>query len=339
MTYNFTSNNYISLPKAVFERLHAASELDLRVLLVLANIMDDGNIADSAAIATALAVEETEVNTSLAFWRGAGVISVVPVGRDDPGAPSQKIETQQSGVPRSSRPTDSPPLIAEKRETPTYTGTEIEQLFTQKSSLRVLINECQNLTEKMFSPSEVSKVVALSDYLNLSDEYILLLFSHCKSKGKNSVSYAVKTAYNLASEGVGTYSELEEYIRGKEQVATLESQLRTLIGAQNRVLTSRERTYIKDWTAQGHDYETIAAAYETMVDSIGKVQLAYMNKILESNESAPVGRDNPGAPSKKSTPLPTGTSKKSKKLALSSFDTDEFFKAALEASQAKYKAE
>jgi len=323
MTYKFTSDNCISIPKAAFDRLHAASEFDLRVLFVLSSMIHEGGSADSAAIAASLNTDSAEVAASLGFWRGAGVIAKIGVAENDISLRSEQSPSSKSSL---SEVNSSDRLFSQVHSNsniapPTYTGAEIEHLFMQKSSLRILINECQNLTEKMFSPSEVSKVVALSDFLSLSDEYILLLFSHFKELDKTSVSYIVKAAYNLVKEGIETYSDFEAYIRTKEEVKTLEGRIRTLIGAQNRTLGKKERDHIAQWSAKGYDFDKITAAYDETVDKIHKVSFPYMSKILENDNK---------------TEKPK---KKSKQLSQSSFDADEFFQAALEASKAKYIAE
>ena len=52
----------------------------------------------------------------------------------------------------------------------------------------MLIDECQRITEKIFPPSETSKIIGMVDYLGLDLEHILSLFTDCllyTSSGEN----------------------------------------------------------------------------------------------------------------------------------------------------------
>ena len=59
--------------------------------------------------------------------------------------------------------------------------------------------------------------------------------------------------------------------------------MKKLLGIENRALTEAERGFIRKWFEEYHfSLEMIGAAYERMIQWIGKLSFPYMNKILTS---------------------------------------------------------
>lgn len=231
--------------------------------------------------------------------------------------------------------TDGKVLLRPSEETPHYTGEEIDRIFTEKTGMRSLIDECAKIAGKLFNPTEINKIVALSDYLRLSDEYILLLFSFCASEGKKSVAYIEKTAYGLVNDGIDTVEMLVRQIEKRREFRSLESRIRRLLGCGDRALTAKEKEYFEKWTGSdgwNFSFEMVEAAYETTVDTIGKKSMPYTDKILSGwNESGIRTLDavRQNAEQHKAQKMTSG----------SSFATDDFFEAALRRSYAQSEKE
>lgn len=282
----------ISLPYKTVEAIGKLDEKSLKLLILLAS--DEQK---------SIGIEESEQIKRLAEL---GLIKLS--GKD---APKQKKLLPQD-------------------EAPDYTGEDIDRIFAEKKGMRLLIDECAKIVGKLFNPLETNKIVSLSDYLCLSDEFILLLFNYCVSNGKKSIAYIEKTAYNMFNEGCDTLPKLEEYIKRKEEFNSAEGKMRSLMGLGERMLTSKEKEFFEKWTSSdkwGFSYEMIKKAYEITIDTIGKRSLPYTDRILENWRNAgiySIEQADDAAKSHKND---------------GSFDTDEFFELALKRSYSEMDKE
>ena len=306
MSFQYGSR-VIVLPAAALAVAGQASALDLRVLLAAAGTPD--LLADAAAcaesLAGALGVSAAEIGSSLAFWRGAGVL-----------LEAETAATAAAPVKAQQRP------VKADRGLLSYTTTELVQEVQDNAELSALINACQQTFGKIFTTAEVAIVAGLSGQLSLDGEYILLLLSHCVRMGKKSLRYAEKTALSLYDEGVTSAVALEERLRRIEMMADATGKIRAMFGLASRAFTTKEKKMVEAWvcTMQYSD-EVIRLAYEATVDAIGKPSISYANSILERWY----------AEGYRTTEDVTGAMEayRRQKMGGSSFDIDEFFRAAL----------
>lgn len=334
MKYEFNfGNGVISLPEAVLSRLEAAGELDLKLLLLLASSPEMREDPDSAKLATAVGYSASEVDISIAFWRGAGILK---------GGKSQKKKAVATATTENKKEPvqmalPAPEVISGIKDMPTYTGTEIEQLINEKSGLKSLLDECQRILEKVFSIHESNKIIGLSDYLGLEDGYILLLCSYCKSIGKGSVAYVAKTATELYQNNIDNLAALEAYIEHRERTVSFEGKMRTLMGIGSRALSTRERKFFEQWSQFGFSDEILQLAYDQTVDSSGKAAVGLMNTILSSwhEKGVKTIADAQAQIDQHKSEIKRQYAKKNgaePAFSDSSFNTDEFFDIALQKS-------
>ena len=311
------------LPASVIRKIDRASKKDRKILLSLASMPETMQKAetDPSAVAKACSCTETELATAIAFWRGAGIIegdeenteAVEPIACEEPAAePVQAV---------------SKPRLQRADELPKYTTDELAVLLESRKDAAQLINECQNVIGKIFNPAEVNIVLALSDYLGLDGQFIFVLCDYCSRKGKKSLRYIEKKAFGLVDEGITTVEALSAHIEKMELIAGLEGQIRTLFGMKDRELTTKEKKFIEKWiTKFGYGIDVIKKAYEITVDAIHEPSPAYANAVLErwNKEGLTTLADIERA---QSEALPSE----------GSFDTDDFFEAALKRSMEKMK--
>ena len=311
------------LPASVIRKIDRASKKDIKILLSLASMPETMQKAetDQSAVAKACSCTETELATAIAFWRGAGIIegdeenteAAEPIACEEPAAePVQAV---------------SKPRLQRADELPKYTTDELAVLLESRKDAAQLINECQNVIGKIFNPAEVNIVLALSDYLGLDGQFIFVLCDYCSRKGKKSLRYIEKKAFGLVDEGITTVEALSAHVEKMELIAGLEGQIRTLFGMKDRELTTKEKKFIEKWiTKFGYGIDVIKKAYEITVDAIHEPSPAYANAVLErwNKEGLTTLADIERA---QSEALPSE----------GSFDTDDFFEAALKRSMEKMK--
>lgn len=303
-------NGVAVLPASITAHLDKASKKDIAILLTLAAepTAQIDLVAATATVAARGQYTAAEIDAALGFWRGTGVLCT-------------DGEAQSSPVPVAEVAVPSPRVIAEKG-LPSYSTEELSSILARRKELSQLIDDCQQAFGKIFNMSEIAIIAGLVDYLGLTDEYVLLLLTHCRNMEKKSLRYAEKMAISLHDEGVHGARELEQRLQNIEIMASAAGRVRTIFGITSRALTSKEKTMIERWVCEmKYDEEMLTRAYEMTVDAIGKPSLPYANKILERwfadgyKTLADVEK--------------ALADYKRKKSGGSSFDVDEFFEAAL----------
>lgn len=314
-----------------------ATPEQLRVLLWLAS--DPTLFAKPAQLARLAGADREEIGDILDFWQSVGVLS-----NDKEAQESKKAQRKPTDKPAKSatakpmadtKPATEakpaaeakPAFLARADELPNYSTAELSDLLEKSQSLRMLVNEAQNIWGKVFNPYEAQLLVGLSDYLRLDDEYILLLLAHSKRIGKKSLREVERYALRLVDNGVTDAAALEEFVKRTEARRTLQGKIRAMFGLGSRSFTAKENAMLDNWVSYGYGEDIIRRAYEITVGAINEPSLPYANSILERWHSE--GLDTAAQIDAK---LDAEREKKGQAVMTGSFDTDDFFEAALKRS-------
>lgn len=304
------------LPDSVFASLTSADENDLRVLLSL--VLLDGREDAPALIADRLEISESELDASVKYWCGAGIL-----GKGKRSAKEKKPENMTVSTPASAHRGGK---LERASELPSYTSEELSALLEKREELSGFINEAQRVFGKVFNTHDVNTLIGMVDYIGFDEESVILLLSYVKGKGKRSLRYAEQLAFALHDEGLTTLEALEGRFRQMEENAKTETAVAAMFGMTGRALTSNEKKYLSSWIGvMGFDIECIRLAYDITVDNTHEPAPAYANKILTNwyNDGLRTYDAIVAAEEKRKA-----ESKKEKERD-KSFDTDEFFAAAL----------
>lgn len=310
------------LPSAALDYIDKAKKFDIKVLLLIASAdryRDEGAVQ---SIASALECKESDVEASIGFWRGTGVISI-------DGAPEEK-KAQKKGTPPAEE--DNTPKRARVTELPVYTSKELNALLEQHNNVIGLIDECQNILGKIFTASDIKVLMALVDYLGLDNDYILVLMHHCARKEIKSMRYIEKMAVTCLDEGFTEAAVLAEALHEKEERGELEGKIKAIFGLGSRKLTTKEKKQVENWTSNfKFGLDVIERAYEITVNATSKPSVHYANAILEKwyAEGARNISDVEA--------LLASREQERAEDGASSFDVDDFFDAALKRSYADKK--
>lgn len=315
----------VVLPAAVLSA--DATPEQLRVLLWLAS--DPTLFGKPAQLARLAGCERDEVRQILQFWTEAGIL--LTDDGDSPAKPTLKkplsVQKPATAAPKKAE-SSAQEILRRADELPSYTSAQLAGLLEASQSLRMLVNEAQKIWGKVFNPYEVQLLVGLSDYLRLDDEYILLLLAHCKRIEKKSLRAVERYAISLTDNGITSAAALEEYVRTTEERRGLMGKVRAMFGMGSRAFSAKETAMLDRWISYGYGEEIIRRAYEITVDAIHEPSLAYANSILERWHSE--GLD---TAAQIDAMLDADREKKGEKtVTVGSFDTDDFFEAALRRS-------
>lgn len=311
ITFDFEGGS-ASFPKAALARVKKASATAVRLLIILAADDEARQDIDASAprLMNLLGCDRAELDRALAFWCGAGVTDTVEA-------------TEQSTSDDTSA---SDKKLISAGELPDYTMQELGDMLEQNEESLHLVDEAQRRLGRMMNEREIGIIVGLQNHLELSDEYMYVLLDYCARIGKTSVRYVEKLAFGVYDEGIHEADALEEHLRQREEYATLEGKLKALIGARGRKLSAKETRFLNRWALEmKYSFEMIQLAYDITVDTQHEYNPAYMNGILEKWYSKSI-----------MTPEQVQDEaekyKKAKQGSMGSFDTDEFFEAAIRRS-------
>ena len=352
-------SSVVVLPGKAADALRDAEKSDLAVLLALLAdtplAQSYGQKGSTLAIANAAGCTEDEVRAAIAFWRGAGVISVtgekkkkgqehaqvqvqeqVPKLQETAAVAAQPVQSERQPVQ------DGAALLKKSDDLPKYTTAELGNLLEARPETAALLQECQNLFGKLFSTHEVNTVLGLTDYLGLEADYVLILVTHycryCKMQDKRpSVRGLEKLAISLYDRGITDMGALQEELLRQEDLQKTESKLRMLFGIGARALTAKEKRMFSDWVhTYQFDMEMITKAFEIGMDASPDASVAYIDSILKRWNSenirtvAEVEADRAAHDAKRAGAGSTRTT--GAEESGGSFDTDDFYDAAMRKS-------
>ncbi|MBQ8474222.1 MAG: DnaD domain protein [Clostridia bacterium] len=288
-------------------------EVDAVTLKVLICVLDNPDFTMDG-LCDKLDITRKRMTAALNYWEEAGAFK--RVDKKQGRSAASKVEAEGKVVSRAA-------------VMPKYTSEEIARYIDEHAGVRQLLNDCQRIVGKMFNLAETEIIIGMLDYLKLDEAYISLLFSYCVSNGKKSLRYIEKTAIGLFDKGILSYDELDAHICMIEAAQAYDKPLRKLFGIGPRALIKKEQDYFDAWCGKMKlPFEIIEKAFEITVMNTGKASVDYCNTVLcrwfdagyktiDEVEAAieQYRHDKTGAADKKT-----------------SFDTDDFFEAAINRS-------
>ena len=316
MKLNF-GQEVIVLPASLLSHCSEADAATLRVLLWLAS---DLSLAEKPKQLAKLAdCDARVVKAALKFWQFRDVLA--KESDEESGVSIPKKEEKKTEEAK----TVKREVLERSDEMPVYTSNEIAAMLESRASMRLLIDEAQRVIGKMFNTSDVNIIVGMRDYLGLDEEAILLLLAHCKRIGKTSMRSIEKYAISLCDKGISDAESMDAAIRAAEELHTLEGEVRALFGMKGRALTGKESRMLSSWISFGYGIDVVRLAYEMTVNATNEPSVPYANAILERWNAEGLGTLD-----EIKAALDSEREKKTGKTELgSSFDTDDFFEAAL----------
>ncbi len=306
----------VALPADIVRHLAEADADELKALILIAAAGDDKPDIDAAGMT------EKDFEAAASFLRGAGLISAGAKSASGKNTASEK-QPEEKTVKTEKRSVK----VVRRGIDPEYTASEISDMMRENRLLASLIDACQHTLGKVFNSAENNIIITLNRQLGLDGEYILLLLAYCAEKDKKNLTYIQRMAADLVEKGVLTPPQLEAELMRRDEAKSGESALRRMFGMGARALTKKESEIFTLWICdRKHSLELIKEAYERTVAKAGKASVPYCNTILEDWFANGI-----------KTPEEARAAAEGKKTAAQvrgSFETDDFFGAALNRSMA-----
>ncbi len=287
--------------------LRAADEADLLLLLTLA-LHKENEELDLEAVRTVLEMSEEEFAASVKYWRGAGILK----------------KGKSTATPKAQK------KLERAEVAPSYSSSELVTLIEKRAVTTEFIDNAQRIMGRMFSTRDMNTLVGMVEYIGFDEECVLEILSYTAGLEKKTLKYAETIAYSLYDEGITDKSALTERLQIMKKARSVRGKVEAMFGMTGRALTAREKKFLTAWTeTMGFDEGVIKLAYDITVDNTGEPAVAYANTILDSWHKL-------GLRTAEEVEAEIEKSKSAKKSAKAntakSFDTDEFFEAALKRS-------
>ena len=201
--------------------------------------------------------------------------------------PSNHMHAEQSTDIYNAAASDTEvPITPDSNETcdprSAYTPKQLEDLSEQED-FSMLLYAAQTYLGSVLNSSDASVIAYLYDSLQFSSELIEYLIEYCVSNGHKSMRYIEKVAINWADEEIFTHEQAEAKLRLLDERQQAWHTVEQALSIERRSPTQREIEYANRWVTEWKfPAELLHEAYERCVDQTGKVNLRYINKILEN---------------------------------------------------------
>ena len=252
MAIKTPAENLIILPRDVLSHIKNASAEELKALIYFF-AEPESSVADAAR---ELGLTVAQVESAVAFWRGAAVFA-------ESDGKKKKVASDTT--------------VYRNYDSETITDALINQADF------AMLNEfvCERLAKSVLTKNDLSSLFYLYDYARIPAPVICGIAEDCCANGKANMQYIFKTAISLYEQGIDTYEKLEAYLTRKAEINSNVGKLRKLFGMGDRALTSKEKKTFDQWFGEwAFKFDVVELAYEKTVDATGKVSISYMNTIL-----------------------------------------------------------
>ena len=264
----------------VDNHIRLANEHQLKVLLwILRNSTDNPDIDE---MSTALKIEKSDAYDYLQYWVLTGILSgndntVSEKKAEVKSAPKEKISSKAE--------TKSDKTVAEDQAMPPPSKPSSAEILTrleESPEIGHLFNEAQLKLGKTIGYDGQCTLLLIHDHYGLPVEVIFMMIDYCVSIGKSNYGYLQAVGKDWGVQEIDTIEKAAEKI---SSLRTSNSLWRDFAIAAGLALkpTSVQLELIRHWSEDlKYGFDMILLAYETMVNSTGKCNLKYIDKVLNS---------------------------------------------------------
>ena len=298
-----------TLPTAALGSIDRSTKADIKLLFLLCAepllLSGENREACINRICERTGYSTAQVEASLAFWRGAGVLDMdeedianatASTAEPLPAAENPSVHSQPTHSQSTETVAPVPPTVTVTRsgtrmldEIPNYTTEELEQFLTEHKEASGNLDECQAIWGDIFNSREVNVIVSLVHSWGLSWDYVFSLLAYAKkqlaergNQGK-SLNYVHRMAMNYYKEGIMTEEALQQKFVEQERMNDFEHRIRSIFGLGQRNLTPKEKKFFSTWLYEyKYNIEIVELAYNITVDTKGSPNINYTGGILKN---------------------------------------------------------
>lgn len=277
MEYNINIRNWgrvFTVPCSVTDEY--LKEADGNYLKVLLCVLSWGGCKLSdEKISSITGLDSNTIREALHYWNNKEVISVNFSSDDFVGFSPEPLINEVRTPQISSNPT----IRNERTENVAYTVTEMAQIISENSDLKMFFDNVQAVLGRTVNHTEQRGFIYIYEFYGLDTPSMLLIVDYCVKMGKSNLAYIKSVAKGFFEKNITTYSEIEKEIIRINDYYKYENRIASAFGITTK-LTTNQKKYIDTWKEMNIPVDLAELAYEKCVDNNGKMGFAYINKIL-----------------------------------------------------------
>lgn len=270
-------SSVFAVPGALVDRYIKTADGDqLKVILWL--LRNNGRSYSAEEIGEAVGLNGAQAERAVQFWVQNGLLQKeeAPLSTTLQPAAAAAAAVAASTPAPAARPTAPRRMLRPD-------GVYISELVETSPTIRRLVEEAESMLGKTLSPALSGTLIQAHEDYGLPCEVILMLVAYANKIGRANTSYIESTVRNWADSNILSIEAAEEKLRELDETAIAWKRCEQAFGMTSRRAPSRnESQYAHRWVCEwGMPDELLNEAYNRCVDNTGKVNMKYINAILE----------------------------------------------------------
>ncbi|MBP3322932.1 MAG: DnaD domain protein [Clostridia bacterium] len=285
-------NSVFAVPTVLVDKhLKLARGSEIKVILYA--IRNSGKEFSLAEVAAATALSEESVEEAFDYWIQQGLISKngnnllpqnteISTGKNLEAEVPEKTDTAKTEMP-AAKPYQASTKFRAVRPDSLYVATRINDC----EELRNLVSEIEMCLGKTITPTLLATIVNAYDDYSLPSEVIMMLISYVKNINKTSTPYIESVIHEWGMSGVNTAEAADRKIKDLDDRSVAWKKVVRIFSIDYRSPSKKEEECAYNWIKTYlMPEELIREAYERCVNNTGKMQMRYINAIIEKWHAA-----------------------------------------------------
>ena len=220
------------------------------------------------------------------YWQECGLLIEQNEDEYIPTAPTSHLTAapaESPAVPAAAPPAAPKPPVKLLSRPQKADNAFVARRMLESDEICFLMEEAQQILGRLINNGESATLLMLHDDYGLPVDVIIMLIQYAVGIGKGNLRYIEKVAINWADEEIFTHEQAEAKLRLLDERQQAWHTVEQALSIERRSPTQREIEYANRWVTEWKfPAELLHEAYERCVDQTGKVNLRYINKILEN---------------------------------------------------------
>lgn len=281
-------NSVFAVPSVlVDEHIKLAGGAQLKVLLWL--LRHAGTPVQVESIGKALNMQPLDVKDAVNYWVETGLLALSgdtlsPVG-SVPQEPQKPEETEEPAAQQPLEPSEPQEVAQTARVSispPRPSGVFLAQRIQESEEIAFLMQEAQRILGRTISPALSGILLSAVDDYGIPAGVVAMVLTYVKNLGKTNSSYIEAILRGWAQDGITTHEKAEEKLKLLSEIGQAWRDIEQTFGIEHRIPSAREEEFAQRWMLEWKfTVPMLREAYDRCVDSIGKLELKYIDRILE----------------------------------------------------------
>lgn len=275
-------NTVFAVPKALVDKhIKLAGKEQLKTILWLLAHSGEPISIKEISLATGITIENAE--DAVLYWLNCGFIH-------EEDSETQVKPNQIKAASKVIVQTEEPENVVEekialvpKKRLIRPDGHYVATRINESPEIQYMIQEAQMVLGKTISPALSAALVAIHEDYGIPVEVVMMLINYVKEAGKTGTGYIESVAKDWYESNIFTIESAEQKLLELSEMRLAWRKFVSTIGIHDRPPSKKEEKVTYTWfSVWKMSTDMISEAYERCVNATGKLNMAYINKIIES---------------------------------------------------------